>query len=378
MARRLTLTEVYARDRRNRERDYEESQKQQRARDRKQARLEREDAAQYKHQQKANADTETHGIRKLVEELRTLHVRFVRDCAPLDFGAILSKQRPTTFVAAEVDHLSTLPARYYDQRSASHPEDHRIFECKLEEYLRYVQPASFWERLTGSRRYKKELAEARDLYLRRRNEVRSENELAWQKFNQELQQKHAEHEAKKQEKRAFIKKVRDGYANGDKWGVARYFEQKLKGVRLPKACKVDYHITFTPKDRRANALVWIPDASIVPQNTAVRYVAQHNEFRETKRTDGDIWRIYQSTAAGIAVGVVHCIFRSDGAGHIDIVSIRVSKPGCDPQTGESTREALLSLKISRAEWARLDPANVDPIECLRGLGATFEERWKSR
>lgn len=371
MARRLKISEVYARDRRNRERNYEQSQKEERQRERKQA-------AHYQRKQKASAEAETEGIRQLVEELKALHVRFVSDCAPLDFATILKKLTPTAFVADEVDHLCALPAQYYGDRSASHPDDNRIFDYTIEEYLRSVQPASLWERMTGSARYERELAEARELYQRRQHEVRSEHELAWQRRNEELRREHAAHEATKQEKRAFMKEVRDGYADADKWATARYFEQKLTSVRLPKICKVDYHVFYTPKDRRATALVKIPDVDIIPKNIAVRYVAEHNEFRESKRPDNDIWRIYHSTAASIAVGVVHCIFQSDAAGHIDIVSVRVSKPGRDPQTGESARQGLISLKISRDEWSRLDAANVNPIECVRSLGATFEEGWKGK
>lgn len=377
----MTLADLHARERRQSEREDKEAEREARRKERKQDTREREEAKHFSSQLRATAVAKSEGIGKRVDGLKNLHRRFVNNSVPLDFDAILKTLRPTEFVADEVDHLCALPAKYYNGERTSHPEDAQIFDSNnVEEYLRYVriQPPSLWERLTGSTRSQDELAQARELYERRQREVRSEKERAWARRNEDLRRQHAAHEAEKKEERQFLKKVRDGYAEADKWATARYIERKLYSVSVPNQCKIDYHAFYHPKDKRATVLVWMPDVTVVPVTTAVRYVAAHDEFRETKRSPGDTWRTYQAAAASLLVGVVHCTFCSDGAGHVDSVNVRVSMPGHDPLTGESARVGLVSLKVGRDEWMRLDPANVSPIECLRGIRAAFEEGWNRK
>lgn len=358
------------------QREFEEAQKEARRRDRQMARQDREQDAYYKQLQRSNANAESEEIHQFVEDLKNLHLRFVNDCTPLDFPALLRKQRPAEFVPEEVDELCMLPAKYYDGSSTAHPEDHRIFECTLEDYLRYIPPPTLWERMSGSGRFEAERSQAEELYQRRRREVRADRERAWTRWNEEARQAHEAQEEKKKRRREWLVKVRDGYARREVWGTSRYFERKLRSVALPKGLEVEYGVTYQPDARRATILVAMPDDSIVPRKAAVRYVAEHNEFRESKRPESEAWRIYQAAAAGLLVGVVHCVFQCDAERHLDTVIARVNMPGHAPATGAATRLGLITLLAGREDWAGLDPAHLKPVDCLRTLGALFEEGWK--
>ncbi len=315
----------------------------------------REDAALHQQRSREDAEFETQRLDGFAQTLRNLHVPFVEQAGPLDLNTMLRELQPAEF-----------------QSALKPPKDQPV--PPVDAYLQVVRQPSFFERLVGSSRYEDELEQAR---LQHRADVTA-RERRLKEYSDALdveRRSHAEEQAEKERARTHIEGVNRGLMESEADALARYCEMKLGAVALPDDIEIDFACEYD--DATISVDIAVPDRSIVPEISSVRYIIKRDAMESTPRKESEIRSIYQSAIAGLMVGTVHCIFESDGDGVVTIVAVSAVVPGRNPRTGQQGMEEVASVAVHRDQWASVDAAHVEPVACLRALSAKFGERWKT-
>jgi restriction system protein len=66
---------------------------------------------------------------------------------------------------------------------------------------------------------------------------------------------------------------------------------------------------------------------------------------------------------------LHDIFEADRGGHVGTLVLNCVVDTVDPATGKAIRPVLVTVRTTRDVFAELDLSQVDPLACLRHLGA---------
>jgi restriction system protein len=98
-------------------------------------------------------------------------------------------------------------------------------------------------------------------------------------------------------------------------------------------------------------------------------VKTKDEVTSTPRALVRIKTLYGSVVAQTTLRILHDIFEADRGGHVGTLVLNCVVDTVDPATGKAIRPVLVTVRTTRDVFAELDLSQVDPLACLRHLGA---------
>lgn len=176
-------------------------------------------------------------------------------------------------------------------------------------------------------------------------------------------------QARIDEHNAQIDAFEQAYRSGDPAAITNYIALVLDSSYYPESFPRHSRLAYVPESRQLVIELELPSIDVVPEVATYKYVKARDEIAPTARSVSQRRQLYGSVVAQMALRTLHEAFRSDSAGHIDTVVLNGHVSAIDPGTGQPIRPCLVSLRVTNEVFDELDLARVDPIACLKALGA---------
>lgn len=193
---------------------------------------------------------------------------------------------------------------------------------------------------------------------------------------QRLAAAHATHQAAQDEERMSVEKqnaevdlLERSYLSGEPDAVINYVAYVLGRSFYPEDFPRDNRLAYVPESKQLVVELMLPSLSVIPEVALYKYIKSTDKRTESVRPMIQRRQLYSSVVAQMSLRTVHEIFSSDSAGHIDTIVLNGLVDTIDPGTGQAVQPCLVSVRVTVDAFQRVDLSKVDPIACLKTLGA---------
>lgn len=200
-----------------------------------------------------------------------------------------------------------------------------------------------------------------------------ERVAAWRRAYDAHERQNAEIVAEAERSNVEIDAFRDEFESGDPDAIVSYFQYVLQRSSYPSDFPQQFRLAYVPESKQLVVEYQVPRVSIVPAAKAYRFVKTKDEITSAPRPATSIRTIYAGVVAQLALRTIHELFEADRLQHIETQVLNCVVDTLDPATGKAIRPVLLSVRTTRGVFLELDLANVDPMACLRHLGASVSK-----
>lgn len=196
---------------------------------------------------------------------------------------------------------------------------------------------------------------------------------AWRNAHAAHEQRTAQVVADAERQNAEVDAFREEFTRGDPEAIVSYFHYVLERSGYPDGFPQQFRLAYVPESRQLVVEYELPPATIVPAVKAYRFIKTKDEVTSTARPPTAIRALYGGVIAQTALRTLHELFEADRTKHIETLVLNCVVDTVDPATGKAIRPVLVSVRTTRQVFTDLDLANVDPLACLKHLGATVSK-----
>jgi restriction system protein len=297
------------------------------------------------------------------EELRTLLLASPESSASINFRT-LRKQ---------------LNAKAFDETRAAGA---RPIEPSQDQFKTRVPEPGFIARLFGGQaKYEAAVREAAERDRQAYEAARTQFEADLAEWNGRVARALAEHEgqeaARKREvddHNVVVEQFERAYQAGEADAVREYFLLILNRSVLPEGFPEEYQLAYIPESKQLVVEHQLPTLDVVPAVSEYTYVKAKDEIREKARKKAEVTDLYRTVIASVALRTLNEIFGSDAAQTVETVVFNGVVHTISPQTGEEVQPCVVSVRTTRGDFSKIVLGRVDPVECLKGLGANVSKR----
>jgi restriction system protein len=159
------------------------------------------------------------------------------------------------------------------------------------------------------------------------------------------------------------------YLAGEAEAVVRHYSVVLGRDDLPEGFPEVSRVAYIAESRQLVIERDVPAVEVVPPVTGFRYVKSRDVIESSPRPPSHIRTLYASLVAQVALRTLHTLFAADRAGRVDSAVVNLVVDTIDPATGRKIRPCLLTVRAAKDAFTQIDLTKVEPLACLRGLGA---------
>lgn len=173
--------------------------------------------------------------------------------------------------------------------------------------------------------------------------------------------------------RKEIDALESAYRNCDPSAISEYYGLVLQRTTYPPDFPQRYRVAFVPESKQVVVECELPPPEVVPGVAEYRYVKSKDSIEEKKAHASDIKETYRDVVAATALRTIHQIFSADADGLVAVVVFNGLVQAVDPATGKDIRPHLVSVRVTRERFLKIDLRKVDLTSCLRNLGAQLAQ-----
>ena len=183
------------------------------------------------------------------------------------------------------------------------------------------------------------------------------------------------HRVRQEEARqhADVDAFRAAFDADDAEAVAAYFTAVLESSAYPDDFPLHALVAYVPESRQVVIESDLPPLGVVPEAGSYRYVKARDEITGSARPTTQRRGLYSSVLAQVTLRTLHEVFEADRSGKVAVVVFNGHVDTVDPGTGKQVRPCLVTVRATREAFTDLDLSRVDPLECLRRLGAAVSK-----
>jgi restriction system protein len=162
-----------------------------------------------------------------------------------------------------------------------------------------------------------------------------------------------------------------GVRDGDETAIATFARLAIKSLPMPRSIRLAPACVYQLDPRKIVVDIDLPDDDVVPVEKSVKYVHARGEDSVKDWTKAERESIYRSILAQLALATTNAVFGAFEPEVVETVTVNGKLRFVDPATGRETDDFLVSLTTGREEIAGidLDADGLDPVQCVRKLGA---------
>jgi restriction system protein len=244
-----------------------------------------------------------------------------------------------------------------------------------------VQPLTWFARLLGGRsKY-----EAAVLAAQRNDEQAFQESLKkWrQSFEDWRRREESAHSAFQGEEssrltesakhNAGIAEFKKAYSEGVPAAVTEYFALILDRLTLPDGFPGEFRLTFASESKELVIEYYLPTIDVVPPVQEWSYIKTKDDLRDKLRKKTEVRDLYQAAIAGASLLIINAIFSSDASGATQCVVLNGVVRTVSPQSGEDICPCIVSVRVTRDEFLKINLSRIEPVVCLRSLGAVSKK-----
>jgi restriction system protein len=168
---------------------------------------------------------------------------------------------------------------------------------------------------------------------------------------------------------AEIDAFRLAFEQGQPEAVVTYFDLVLSGSAYPDGFPQSYRLAYVPESKQLVVEYQLPDAAVVPQVKAYKFVKTRDEITETSRPATQIKALYGQIVAQVSLRTMHEVFEADRLSQVETLVFNGFVDTVEPATGQPIRPCLITVRTTRDVFDVLDLERVEPSACLKHLGA---------
>jgi restriction system protein len=159
------------------------------------------------------------------------------------------------------------------------------------------------------------------------------------------------------------------YLAGEAEAVVRHYSVVLGRDDLPEGFPEVSRVAYIAESRQLVVERDVPAVEVVPPVTGFRYVKSRDVIESSPRPPSQTRTLYASLVAQMALRTLHTLFAADRAARVDSAVVNLAVDTIDPSTGRKIRPCLLTVRAAKDAFTQIDLTKVEPLACLRGLGA---------
>ncbi len=240
-----------------------------------------------------------------------------------------------------------------------------------------VEPPSLLGKMLGGKpKYERQVEEARqgdEQAYQAAHEKWIPEFATWQHKESESRAKFELGETRRREEienhNSAIDALEKGYASGDSTSASEYFSIVLESLELPNQFPAEFRVSFVSESRQLIIEYSLPTLDVIPTTGEYSYIKGKDEIREKPRKKSEIKEVYEAAIAGTCLRVLHEIFSSDRAEIAQTIVFNGIVNTISPETGKEISPCIVSARVTRAEFLEINIDRIDPVYCLRALGA---------
>jgi restriction system protein len=246
----------------------------------------------------------------------------------------------------------------------------------------YPAKLGFWDKLVKSRAAAKAAAaiqafsRAHADWTAKAKRVRNYNEQEAKSYEGKL----AAHEAERQafaeagaKRNAAIDEQRSAYMAGTPDAVQDYCDLVLSRSEYPDLFPKEWELDYLVESKTLVLDYKLPAPDQLPTTKDVKYVKARDEFKETSLSASELNSLYDDILYQVCLRTIHELFEADVIDAVHAVVFNGMVTAVDKSTGQTVTACVLSVHVSRTEFLKVNPAQIDPKACfksLKGVGSS--------
>lgn len=192
-----------------------------------------------------------------------------------------------------------------------------------------------------------------------------------------LNQRRADHERRGRDLHADARRrgveLRNLLSSGEENAIEEFGAAAIRSLPLPDGIDLEPRVAYRADPRELVVDLRLPDFDVVPVEKSVQYVHTRRAFTVKQRSRTDIHAVYLRLLAQLPLCVLRALFGAMESDLLDSVTVNGILPARDPETGQPTSCYLVSVTTSRTTFDGLVLSELDPVRCLRYLGAKLSK-----
>jgi restriction system protein len=176
---------------------------------------------------------------------------------------------------------------------------------------------------------------------------------------------------KAQAKNAEIDQFQAELVAGMPQAMIDYCTLVLQASVYPEEFNKQAKLAYLPEARHLVVEYELPGFDIIPTGESYKYIKARDSIVETPRKETERRTLYSSVVSQVTLRTIHELFEADRLNHLDVITFNGVVETLDRSTGNHIRVCLVSLRTTRESFLALNLAMVEPVQCLKGLKASF-------
>jgi len=238
-------------------------------------------------------------------------------------------------------------------------------------------PAGLGKMFGGETRHQQQVAAAQQAFgqAKAKHEAAETERLRRLAAAEEKYRRHREKlAAKVTAHNAAIDRFAAIFAAADPKAVVEYFGLVLGNSVYPNEFPQRYRLSYSPEPRQLVVEYHLPTVDVIPTVREYQYIPAGDKVAATARSTAEIAERYTDLVTQITLRTVHELFEADRSALLATVVLNGIVDTIDPATGRRARPCLVSVRVDREPFLRINLAKVDPAACLRRLNASISPR----
>jgi restriction system protein len=165
-----------------------------------------------------------------------------------------------------------------------------------------------------------------------------------------------------------IDTLKKDYEQSKASAVQKYINMVLERSQYPESLDnmfVETH--FVPESKLLIVDMDLPGPEKIPDELEFKYVPSKKDVIVKKMKKKEFESFYMRVVFQIVLRTLHEVFESDYSSSIDLVVFNGWVDGTNKQTGQSFRNCIATLQVTRDEFIKINLEKVEPQECFRHL-----------
>lgn len=157
------------------------------------------------------------------------------------------------------------------------------------------------------------------------------------------------------------------YEEKDPDAIEEYCDRVISASDYPEWFSGDCEVIYNPETSTLVVEYSLPAPDAMPTVKEVRYIQAKDEFKETHISDAQAKKLYEQAIYGVTLKTLHILFIADYTDALSCVVFNGWVNSIDSASGHETNSCVVSIQVTKAEFAKINLANVDPKACFKSL-----------
>jgi len=166
---------------------------------------------------------------------------------------------------------------------------------------------------------------------------------------------------------AAIDAKRASYEQKDPAAITDYCELVLASSQYPDDFPQEFELEYDSESQTLILDYQLPAPEAIPTLKAVRYVAARDAMEETHISEAQKSKLFDDVLYQVALRSIHELFEADTANGLSAIVFNGIVTAVDRTTGKQVTSCVISVRTSKAEFAEINLAQVEPKACFKAL-----------